>query len=125
MGLEAAFAGIALGFSGVLGGPFHAARVIEHIDAVYDDGGSIITPGGTTFRACQVQIDVATQAMRQAPNFVDTDVRVIILAATLTGSLNTEAMVEVSAGPFAGMWSVSSLERDPAALGWIGTGRRG
>ncbi|MYL97064.1 hypothetical protein GR702_04660 [Novosphingobium sp. FGD1] len=54
----------------------------------------------------------------------DTDVRFVVLAATFTGPLGTDAEVEVLAGPFAGMWSVSSLERDPVAAGWVGVGRR-
>ncbi|MFK4871663.1 hypothetical protein [Novosphingobium sp. ZW T3_23] len=122
--IDQAFADIGLAFSQVLGGPYHPARTIEQTDPVYDDGGSIITPGGVTHRACSVQIDVATQAMREAEGYVDTDVRFIVLAATLTGSLGTEARIEITEGPFAGIWSVSSLERDPVAAGWVGTGRK-
>ncbi|WP_313437274.1 hypothetical protein [Novosphingobium sp.] len=122
--LDQAFADIGLAFSQVLGGPYHSAQTIEQTDPVYDDGGSIVSPGGVVHRACSVQIDVATQAMRQADGFVDTDVRFIVLAATLAGSLGTEARIEVLEGPFAGTWSVSSLERDPVAAGWVGTGRK-
>ena len=122
--LDQVFADIGLAFSQAFGGPFHAARVIDQVAPVYDDGGSIITPGGVAHRDCSVQIDVATTAMRAAEGFVDTDVRFIVLAATLTGPLGTDAEVEVLAGPFAGMWSVSSLERDPVAAGWVGVGRR-
>lgn len=125
MNLAAAFTDIGLAFSGVFGGPYQAARTIEQVDPVYDDGGSIITPGGVAHRTCQVQVDVATQAMRTAPGYVDTDVRFIVLSATLSGSLNTEVRIEVLAGPHAGIWSVSGLERDPVAAGWVGTGRRG
>lgn len=125
MHLAPAFTDIGLAFSGVFGGPYQAARTIEQVDPVYDDGGSIITPGGVAHRACQVQVDVATQAMRTAPGYVDTDARFIVLSATLSGSLNTEARIEVLAGPHAGIWSVSGLERDPVAAGWVGTGRRG
>lgn len=122
--LDQVFADIGLAFSQAFGGPFHAARVIDQTDPVYDDGGSIIVPGGVAYRPCSVQIDVATTAMRGAEGFVDTDVRFIVLSATLTGPLGTDAEVEVLAGPFAGTWSVSSLERDPVAAGWVGVGRR-
>jgi len=122
--LDQAFADIGLAFSQLLGGPYHSAQTIEQTDPVYDDGGSIITPGGVAHRSCSVQIDVATQAMREAEGYVDTDVRFIVLAATLSGELGTEARVEVLDGPFAGTWSVSSLERDPVAAGWVGTGRK-
>lgn len=122
--LDQAFADIGLAFSQAFGGPFHPARTIEQTDPVYDDGGTIIEPGGVEHRECNVQIDVATQAMRQTEGFVDTDVRFIVLAATLAGSLGTDARIEVLEGPFAGIWSVSSLERDPVAAGWVGTGRK-
>lgn len=123
--LDQAFADIGLAFSAAFGGPYHDARTIEQTAPVYDDGGSIITPGGVEYRTCSVQIDMATQAMRDSPNFVQTDVRFIVLSATLAGTLGTDAMIEVLAGPHAGLWSVSSLERDPVAAGWVGTGRQG
>ncbi len=125
MDIAAAFSDIGLAFSGVFGGPFHDGRTVEQVAPVYDDGGSIVTPGGVAHRTCSVQIDSATQAMRASPSFVEGSMRFIILADTLTGSLNTEARIEVLAGPFVGVWMVSSIERDPIAAGWVGTGRRG
>lgn len=125
MDLAAAFADIGLAFSQTFGGPFHAARVIDQAGAVYDDGGSIVTPGGPVYRPCSVQIDGATQRMREAAGYVDTDVSLIVLADTLAGTLGTEARVEVLAGPHAGVWSVELIELDTMALGWVGRGRRG
>lgn len=125
MTLAAAFADIGLAFSAQFGGPYHRAQTIEHTPAEYDRGGTIITPGQPFYRPCMVQIDAATDAMRRAPSFVEKDVRFIVLSATLEGALGTDARIEVLEGPFAGVWSVSSLERDPAAVGWVGTGRRG
>lgn len=124
MDLAAAFADIALGFSDVFGGPFHSARVVDQLPIEYDDGGSIIGGGGPVYRPCSVQIDVATTDMRQADGFVQTDVRFIVLSASLTGALGTDAQIEVLEGPFAGLWTVSGLELDPVAVGWVGTGRR-
>lgn len=124
MDLAAAFGEIGLAFSGAFGGPFHDARTIEQTDPVYDAGGSIVTPGGVTHRSCSVQIDVANTDMRQTEGFVQTDVRFIVLAATLSGSLGTEARIEVLSGPFSGIWGVDGLERDPVAAGWVGTGRK-
>lgn len=125
MDLAAAFGEIGTAFSSMFGGPFHSARTAEQTAAVYDDGGSIISPGSVVHRPCMVQIDTATQAMRESPGFVDTDVRFIVLASTLTGSLGTEARIEVMDGPHAGVWSVEQIERDPVAAGWVGRGRRG
>jgi len=125
MDLAAAFGEIGMAFSSVLGGPYHAARTIEQVAPVYDDGGSIVTPGSVAHRDCQVQIDTATQRMREAEGYVDTDVALIVLAATLEGGFNTEARIEVLDGPHAGVWSVELIERDTAAAGWVGRGRRG
>ncbi|OAH36988.1 hypothetical protein AX777_18285 [Sphingobium yanoikuyae] len=124
MDLAAAFGEIGMAFSAALGGPYHDARTIEQVAPVYDDGGSIVTPGGVAHRDCQVQIDTAIQRIRDAGSYVDTDLTFIILAATLDGSLNTEARIEVLDGPHAGKWSVDMLERDPVAAGWVGRGRR-
>lgn len=124
MDLAAAFGEIGLAFSTVLGGPFHDAHTVEHVDPVYDDGGSIVEPGIVMQRSCSVQIDAVTEAMRQAPNFAQTDMLFIVLASTLNGDLGTSAMIDVIAGPFAGLWSVEGLERDPVAAGWVGRGRR-
>jgi len=123
--LASAFADIGLAFSQTFGGPFWAARVIDQVGAVYDEGNSIVTPGSPVYRPCSVQIDSATQRMREAPGYVDTDVSLIVLADTLAGSLNTAARVEVLSGPHAGLWSVELIERDTMALGWVGRGRRG
>ncbi len=123
--LDQAFADIGLAFSQAFGGIFWPAQIITQGEIEYDDGGSIIPgTGEPTKRPCQAQVDAATLAMRQADGFVDTDVRFIVLAATLAGPLGTEARIEVLEGPFAGIWSVSSLERDPVAAGWVGTGRK-
>jgi hypothetical protein len=124
MNLPAAFASLAQSMSAAFGAPFYAGVVISQADPVTDDGGSISTPGTPLERGCSVQIDVATEAMRRSDGYSDGDVRFIILAATLDGGLDTDASVEVAAGPFAGSWLVSSIERDPAGIGWVGKGRR-
>ncbi|RVT93698.1 hypothetical protein [Sphingomonas crocodyli] len=124
MDVPAMFAGIAQQISAVFGGPYHPAQVITFTDAVYDAGGSIVSPGVEVRRDCQVQFDAATEAMR-AEGFADGDVRFLILAATLSGSIDTDAQVEVLEGPFAGVWRVSQLERDPMSVYHSGRGRRG
>jgi hypothetical protein len=124
MTLAAAFSQIAVAFSDAMGGPFHRARVIDQVDAVYDDGGSIIGPGTPRYRECRAQVDGVTLRMREASGYVAQDVAIIVLADTLAGSLSTEAKVELLEGPHAGKWSVELIEYDTAALGWSGRGRR-
>jgi hypothetical protein len=121
----AMFAGLAQGISAMFGGPFVAARVIDQAAVALDDGGSIPdNPADPTFRTCQLQVDSVTDAMRQADGYAEGDVRVLILSATLAGSLDTDATVEVLAGPYTGSWLVSSITRDPAAVYYEGRGRR-
>lgn len=124
MDLLNAFTEIGQAFSAVFSGPFHDARVVEQAPLIYDDGGDIIGGGGARYRDCKAQIDAATQRMRESGGYVDTDVSFIILAGTLDGPLGTEAEIEITAGPHAGLWSVSLIERDPIGAGWIGRGRR-
>lgn len=124
MDLHAAFADLGLGFSSIFGGPYWPARVIEQGAPVYDDGGSIVTPGGVAYRPCEAQIDTATQRMREAEGYVDTDIAFIVLADTLEGTLDTQARIQITDGPHAGVWSVELIERDTAAAGWVGRGRR-
>lgn len=120
-----AFAEIGLGFSAMCGGPFHAARTLEECAPVYDDGGSIVTPGFPTNRKCSVQIDAAIQRIREAEGYVDTDMTFVVLASTLCGDLGADVRIEVLAGPHRGIWSVELIERDSVAAGWVGRGRRG
>lgn len=123
--LPDAFAGIALGFSSLVCGPYHPGRIIDHGQVQYDDAGDVIPgTGGPVYRDCSVQIDLATEAMRQDSGYAEGDMRCMILASTLRGTLNTDAVVEVLEGPHVGIWHVSSLSRDPAGIGWTGRGRR-
>lgn len=129
MNMAAAFTGIALGFSAAMGGPYHPGTVHWSGEPEYDDGGSIISPGIPVERPCSVQIDAVTDAMRGQDGYTDKDVRLIILAPTLDGPLNTDARVEVQAGidvpaDWVGFWSVESVDRDPLGIGWSCRGRR-
>lgn len=117
------FASIATGISAQFGGPYHPGAVLSETAATME-GGSIVTPGDAISRACQVQVDVATEAMRSGDGFADGDMRFLILSATLDGGLDTDARVEVLAGPHVGMWLVSAIERDPCGVYWSGRGRR-
>jgi hypothetical protein len=124
MDIAATFANVAIGISARFGGPYVPGRVIDQIDPTYDDGGSIVEPGGVSERDCFVQVDVATEAMRQSDGYVDGDARFLILSSTLSGSLGTDATVEVLGGPLAGAWLVSAIDRDPMGIYWQGRGRR-
>lgn len=124
MDMGALFAGLSTGLSAQFDGPYYAGQVLGETAPVMDAGGSIVTPGQPTARLCQVQIDSATDAMRQADGFADGDVRFIVLAASLGGALDSDARVRVLAGPRAGLWQVSAVSRDTFGALWEGRGRR-
>jgi len=124
MDLAAAFGEIALGFSDALGGPYIVAEAVWPGVAVKDAGGSIITPGTPVRKPCQAQFDRATQDMRDAPDFLETDLRILVLAATLEGLLDTKARIVVSSGQYAGSWALLSCARDPGGIGYVCRARR-
>ena len=103
MDLAAAFAEIALGFSGENGAPFHPAEVMSVSAPVYDDGGDIVTPGQLTRRPCMAQADYAGEAMRGEAGFADGDIRILVLSDTLSGAITTDDRIEIASGPFAGL----------------------
>lgn len=122
--LADAFASIAGQISAAFDGPYHDAIARWPGEPVYDDGGSIIAPGVPVEKPCQVQVDSATEAMRAEIGYVGTDVRLLVLTATLAGVLDTAATVEVLGGPGAGRYSVQSAARDPLGVCWDCRGRR-
>lgn len=124
MTVAQAFADIALGVSAAVGGGFHDALAKWPGTPVTDDGGSITMPGTPTQKTCSVQVDAATERMRLAAGFVDTDMRLLVLAATIEGEPDTSAMIEVLDGPHAGTWMIASVDRDPCGVYFECRGRR-
>ncbi|MFD0848196.1 hypothetical protein [Sphingosinicella xenopeptidilytica] len=125
MSLAAAFADIALSFSAAVGAPFVDANIITPGAATYDSGGDIATPANPTTRACKAQADEASEAMRGENGYADGDIRILILSASFTGSITTDDRVQITAGVYAGTYSVESIRRDPANIGFELRGRRG
>lgn len=122
--LGATFAAKAAAISAQFGGPYHAALIVDYAAPVYDDGGSIVTAGARQTRACQAQVDAATQAMRAVDGFTEADMRILVLADGLAGSITTDSRVEITAGPHVGNWLVASVARDPLGIYWELRGRR-
>lgn len=123
MDMAALFADMSIAVSAEFGGPYHAGRVCTETAAVIDDGGSIVTPGTPVYRGCMVQVDAADQAMRSSDGYADGDRKFLILATSLDGSLDTDAEIEMLAGPFVGRWHVEAIGRDTFASHWVGRGR--
>jgi hypothetical protein len=118
-----AFAAIATAFSDAGLGAFYDGVAHYPGTPVYDDGGSIVTPGTPVALSCDVQVDQVTEAMRLAEGFTQKDMRLLVLTATLDGSLDTDAKIEVLAGPHEGTWMLASVDRDPCGVYWECRGR--
>ena len=99
--------------SQVYGGPYYDALVHSPGEAVYDDGGSIVTAGTASVRTCQAQVDSVTQDMRRDEGFVDGDVRILVLTVTLTATITTDDQIEILGGANRGRFMVQSVSRDP------------
>lgn len=121
MNFADAFAGIAAAFSADGDGPYFDAVARWSGAPVIDDGGSIVTPGLGSVAACQVQGDKATEAMRLAEGFLETDAALLVLGLD---ALDTAARITIATGPHAGTWALMSAERDPVGIGWLCRGRR-
>lgn len=111
MSMAGAFGAIAQNMSTAFGGPYHAGWIHEQGEPVYDDGGSIVTPGVPTQTACMAQMDVMTDVMRLQDGFVEGDVRILVLSGDLTITADSE--IEITEGPHIGRWMVQSVGRDP------------
>lgn len=106
--------------------PFYPGVITTPGVATRDTGGSIATAADDTERACRIQVDVATDAMRRADDFTEKDVRLLVLG--LTGEIGPDDSATVTAGAtvpagHAGTYSIQSVARDPAGIGWELRGR--
>lgn len=83
-------------------------------DPVYDDDGNITGYSGAGDVAIKVQVDAATDAMRQADGYAEGDARIIVLAhgvATITSDHTVTARGK--------HWRILSAEQDAAASHWV------
>lgn len=90
---------------------------------VLDAGGSILSPGVANSTPCRAQFDRVTQAMRLDADFIESDVRILILSDNLAQPINHAARIIAATGPYAGTWSLRSVELDPAGIGYECRGR--
>lgn len=112
------FASLAAGFAEQFGAPFEDAVAKWPGTPTTDLGGSITAPGAPATKPCKAQFDAPSEAMRTDPGFLATDSRVLVLAATLDGVLDTSARLIVTTGANAGIWKLETCTRDPAGIGY-------
>lgn len=111
--------GIAAAFGAALSGLYLPATLHRPGEYATDDEG-IVLPSVPTDEPCRAQIDAATYAMRQSEGYSDGDMRIIVLATGLSGSVTTDCQISVSGQ----RWMIGSAEMDAAASHWICRGRK-
>lgn len=100
--------------------PILGTGQLIRIDMVRQPGG-VILPAEQDPVAISVQVDRCDEAMRQAEGYTDTDVKLIILQAGVSGrEPNTDDIV-VARGR---RWKVSGVRSDPAQSHWVMRGIR-
>jgi hypothetical protein len=108
-----------------LSGVFAAAFSPIYEDAVLhrrvlsDTNGSI--SAAETDHPCKAQLDSATEAMRRAEGFAETDQRIIVLRGTLDIDPGTDDEISLAGR----RWKIAGLAADPARTHWELRGRRG
>lgn len=118
------FAGVARAVSARFGGPYHPGKLVWQGEAEEDGGGSIVSPGEPVEHDCSVQIDNVTEAMRLEAGYTDKDVRLIILAPGLGRPVDTDAALEVLAGPHIGSYTIAGQSLDTLGFAYDGRGRQ-
>ncbi len=108
----------------------------EYLDATLHSGTVTVADNGDrsraeTTRGCKVQVDRATERMRDADGFTESDRAVIVLTRPPApyepvAELTSDDAVTVNEGPYAGVKFnlASPIEGDPALAGWTCRGVR-
>lgn len=114
--------GLANVFGAAFGAVYLPATLHRYTQPELDDGGSPVDgSGGWTNIACRAQRDAATERMRRAEGFSESDVRLLVLAASFSGGISTDDEVTVAGTRYA----IESVDMDPAGAYWELRGRRG
>lgn len=118
MSFASAFASATQAASTMGGGPFHAATVWVPGTATLDDAGDITASGATVELSCKAQVTAPTTSMRDDPKFQEKDLRVIILADSITQAPTTAMRVTITTGPHPGTYALESVGLDTAGVGY-------
>lgn len=121
---DEAFNALAAGFSRQYGGPYVSATAVWPGMPTENTDGTIETPANPVSKSCKVQVSKPTSSMRQQEGFVETDMRLLVLAGSLDGILDSTAKVSIASGIHAGTWSLESVQFDSVGIGWDCRGRK-
>lgn len=100
-------------FGAIMGSYFLPATLHRAGDIVYTNG--VITGNGQEDVAAKAQVDMASYKMQQSGSYIDGDVRLLILADTVTN--DDELTVSGQ------RYKIYSVSRDPVGAYWDCAGR--
>ena len=100
-------------FGSLMGAYFLPATLHKAGEIVYTDG--IITGNGSVDTPAKAQVDMASYKMQQSANYIDGDVRLLVLASAVT----TDDEITVSGQRY----KIYAVSRDPAGAYWDCAGR--
>lgn len=109
------------GIKNIFGAAFaglYLPATLYRASASFDEGGSKAVVYAEA--PCKAQVDEVTWSMRQEAGYTAGDVRIIILAATLTGAEPADDD-QITVEGYA-RYSLASVTRDPAGSHWIARG---
>jgi len=109
---------------GELFAPLYLRATVTQRVQTTDDRGNLRNEA--TDRPARVQVDAATERMRQSEGYTADDRALLVLAASLNGDLQTDCLVTVHEGPYQGATFrvASPVDRDPCAAYWSARGVR-
>lgn len=99
--------GLASIFGAAFGGVYLPAVLTKYTRADANDG--TITETSTEY-ACRAQVDAATEAMRRQAGYTGTDVRILILSASLAVTVTSDDRITVAGSTY----RIANVARDPA-----------
>ncbi len=100
-------------FGELLGGSYLVAS-LDGGEPDYTGDGTL--QAGSDARPCKARVDNATERMRGAEGFTETDRAISILAATVVGEVTTDNTITLLEGDYAGVaFHIASVDRPPGA----------
>ena len=117
--------GLASAF-GAAFGSFYLDGTLLRAATYAADAGGTITSSSPTSIPCKVQVDAISERLRASPGFTDAEVRIFVLASSLSGDVTSDDRIQVATGPYAGVsWKLNApIGRDPAGCYWDCAGVR-
>lgn len=114
--------GAAALFGEIMGGYYLPATLTPRTPT-YALDGSITTGGGEA--TCLARVDSATERMRQADGFTQTDRAIFVLATSIDGEITSDHQIKILEGPYAGStFNIATADRPPAGSYWLCRGTR-